>query len=171
MATAATVEISESNGAGEVVTNGIANTNWGGADVPNLVPATHPIVNAGTIPTYSFFKAQRFHVTSMGDSATLQAWRVWKSAGAYKAFEGMLFVSVNANVYHQPSQLGVNTVIGSGGSMPTADPVVANVYGGAIIAAPAYTYYFYTQEFINDGGLTPTGALNTKTIVFEWDES
>lgn len=167
---AATVYLSESNGAGPTVTDNVNNINFGGADTPNLVPGTHPVVRATSGRSASFNKQLRVKVDSMGDSALLNHWKTWKSSGVLLTAENVYWD--NDQAYSQP----VNTINAGadGQSYPTSEPggfniSVSGVPGGDIIAAPNYTDYILIQLVI--GSTTPLGAVNQKTFVFQWDES
>jgi hypothetical protein len=172
MAVPATVYLSESNGAGEVVTDDIANVNFGGVDLVEVVPADHPIIRTNTTPTpdFSFNKALRYKVQSMGDSLLIQDLRTWKTSGVYVSGEGILFN--NAIVYAAPSQASVGGI-----QYPVANPGTANVkiggnLAGTIVAAPTYSDYFGLQLFINGNSqVTPIGAVNQKIFIFQYDES
>ncbi len=175
MPTPATVYLSESNGAGEVVTDNVSNLNFGGADVPNLVPANHPVIKPGAslLRFNCYFKSLRIKVQSLGDSIQIQDLRTWKALGAYMLEEGIFFNNPDTG-YSQPSQTSM-----AGGLIATADPGAANLYTKSpaslapIVAAPAYNPYFFFQWGGNDanGGTTPIGAMNQKTLVFTYDES
>jgi hypothetical protein len=70
---AAVLEIDESNGATEVVTDGLTAINAGPIDSATLVPATSPIV-AGT---NSYEKWLRMHLTALGGAAAVDTFKVW----------------------------------------------------------------------------------------------
>ena len=72
----AVVEIDESNGAVEVVTHGITNSNYGATDTVNLNTTVAPI----TAGPNSFEKAQRWHVTAMGGAVSVRAFRFYSHA-------------------------------------------------------------------------------------------
>lgn len=168
MPVAATVFLSESNGAGAVVTDNVANMNFGGADVPNLVAATHPIVRATAGQSYSFTKYFRVKVAALGDSVLIQNLKRWKTAGTYNQNEILIALGA-APAYATP----VQTVL-SGNTIETAEPASANVgiggaFAGQINAAPAYSNYSPMQMHINS--LTPIGAIGTITIIWQYDES
>lgn len=70
---AATVRINEANGAGQTVTNGITNSNYGSNDSANLTAATYPI----TAGQNSYEKWQKLEVTAMGGSSKVKDIKVW----------------------------------------------------------------------------------------------
>src|SRR5260221_13463550 len=123
---AATVYISESNGAGEVVTDNISNINFGSVDQPNIVAANHPIIQSEN----SYFKMLRFKVQSLGTSTTIKDLRLWKSAGVYVTGEFIKVVDNAAGfAYVQPTQVATpNPPFNAVANIRTSDP------GSAIIA-------------------------------------
>jgi len=174
---AATVFISESNGAGEVVTDNISNLNFGSVDQPNLVAANHPII----VSEASYFKMLRFKVQSLGTSTTIKDLRWWKSAGVFLTQESIEAIDRQAGggnnnvAYVTPVQTNSNPPFtGFSINIRTADPGsacvgIAGSLAGTIIAAPAYSEYFCAQ--LQTGGLTPIGQVNTKTVIFQFDET
>lgn len=180
MPTPATVYLSESNGAGEVVTDNISNLNFGGVDLPNLVPGNHPVVKPGVNRFNAFFKALRIKVQSLGDSIQIQDFRAWRASGTLKAEEAILMgIAPGTTAYDQPAQ--TDLAHGSA-NMPTADPGAANLYTKAVASLlpitaadgpPVYTPYFFLQWVGNNvnGGTTPFGAMNQKTFAFTYAES
>lgn len=169
---AATVNISESNGVGETVTDAISNINFGSIDAPNLVAASHPIIQA----EQSFNKYLRFHVASMGDSTTIKDLRIWKSAGAYVVGEGIfikdfVFNGNSAVTYATPTE---TPNLAPYGTFYISDPgsAVIDIGGslaGTIGSAPAYSGYF--ALILQTGASTPVGPVNTKTITAQYDET
>src|SRR5574343_384944 len=72
---AATVEICESNGAGETITHSITNSNMGNTDAANLNPVSYPV----TPGDRTYAKYQRIHVTNMGGSSKIDNLKVWRT--------------------------------------------------------------------------------------------
>lgn len=158
---AATVTLSESNGAGQTVTNDITNSNWGSTDAVNLVAATHPI----TPNTRSFAKYQRFRVSNMGGSSAIKTLKVWRTT----ALSGSDTHVTNARTtsyggaatYAEP----VNTAItGADQTMPTSEPGSANLgiggsLTGEITSATNYSDYLIHQIVVHSG--TTSGASTT----------
>src|SRR4029450_14101503 len=70
---AAVLEIDESNGGTETVTDGIPAIVAGSIDSAVLVPATSPIL-AGT---NSYEKWLRIHLTALGGAAAIDTFKVW----------------------------------------------------------------------------------------------
>lgn len=156
---AAIHEFSESNGVGEVVTDAIANLNFGSDDSINIVPATYPIIRG----TASFEKYLRAKFT--GSFTEISNMKFWKSAGNYVTGE-----TCNAAVnvaYVQPSDTpNADTII------PTTEGTALAIQaadGSATITPPEdYTKYIRLQ--LQTTGGTPAGAVNQKTYTFQYDE-
>lgn len=178
MPTPATLYLSESNGAGPAVTDNIVNINFGGVDLPNVVPGSHPVVKPSGLLFFSYWKSLRPRVFSLGDSVQVQDFRFWKAAGVYLTQEAVVFGTAGLNTYSQPAQSQQPTT----SNIPTADPGAANLFTKApsvstpITAAdgiPFYAPYFYVQwagNTANTNG-TPLGAMNQKTLAFTYAES
>ncbi len=186
---AATVALSESNGAGEVVYdgaggNGIANINFGSTDAPELVTTLHPI--RPSIPR-SFPKFLRVLLVSLGGSTFINDLRVWKFSGAFSNFDnivsgGLTILNEAGQGYITPNNL---VVLASGHpAVPTADPGAQNLgiagfnnsvdkhmptdTGGTV---PARSNYFAQQCQINVGGTSALGPLSQKVYLIQYDES
>jgi len=157
---AATFEFSESNLVGEVVQDGITNLNFGDIDDHELTPSSYPIV----VGDNSYEKNLR---AKFDDTFTeISNMKFWKSAGAYKTGEAIK--ADEMTVYATPVKTtsvravdDVPIVIGSA-------IVVHSAAGEATITAPGYTRYICLQ--LQTTGSTPSGALNTKTFTFQYDE-
>ena len=153
---AATFQFSESNGAGETVTNGISNANFGSTDTPNIVPANDPI----TAGTSSFEKWLRGRFS--GVFTSVANLRFWKSAGALVTGE-TIKAAVNA-VYAAPvaSVSVVATVdvpITEGTALAPTSPGVSPSFSGYIT--------MQTQTTVS----TPPGSVNQKTFNLKYDET
>ena len=157
---AAVYEWSETNGAGAVVTDGIANLNMGNIDQTALTPATYPVV-AGENAYEKYIRA-KFSSTF----TEISNMKFWKSVGAYLTGED---VKAAANVtYTQPVKTtsAVATV-----TIPVTEGTalaVQSAAGTTTITAPGYTKYLCLQ--LQTTGSTPSGALNQKTYTFQYDE-
>jgi hypothetical protein len=156
----ATYQFSESNGAGETPTDGIANLNFGDIDAPNLVPATYPIV-AGTNSYQKYFRAK-----FTGSFTEISNMKFWKSVGAYKTGETCKG-AVNV-AYVQP----VKTAEGGDTDIPEVEGsawAVQAADGSATITPPEdYTKYIRLQ--LRTTGSTPAGSVNQKTYTLQYDE-
>jgi hypothetical protein len=156
----ATFAFSESNTVLETVTDGISNLNFGSNDSPNLNTTTYPII----VNTSSFEKYIRAKFS--GIFTTISNMKFWKSLGTYVAGET---ITAAANVaFATPSQTtnadsGIPTLVGSAlaiQSTEIADPT--------LITTPGYTLYIRLQ--LNTTGSSPSGAVNQKTLTFQYDE-
>jgi hypothetical protein len=158
---AAVFEFSESNGAGEVVQDNIANLNFGNTDAYELVTADWPIVASEN--AYEKYIRAKFS----GTFTEISNMKFWKSVGAYVTGED---VKAAANVaYTQPVKTtsSVATV-----TIPVTEGTALAIEeaGGVtgLITSPGYTKYLCLQ--LQTTGSTPAGAVNTKTFTFQYDE-
>lgn len=186
---AATIVVSESNGAGQVVTDNISNINFGSDDLVNLTPASSPII----IGQRSFSKWLRCKLTALGGSSQIDNFRVWKSSGAFVAGESIRstnddtngaggagrWLNVNYQTPTDASQLNPSFV-----SVALANPSSPNIgidntgivddstpdtVSGSLTAAPSYTRYWAFQMLTT--GSTPAGAVNQKVFTIQYDET
>lgn len=164
----ATVEIDESNGAGETITDGITNGNYGSVDSANLAVAT----NAVTAGNNSFEKWWKLDFG--GTFNTIDNLQIWKSAGNYVTGEGIdtnLRTSAygGAESYVTPTE---TTSVIADQVMPVADPTSANLgISGSLagsLSSAGKSDYMITQ--LQTTGATPAGDVNQKTFTFEYDE-
>jgi len=153
---AATFQWSESNGAGETVTDGISNLNFGSIDTPNITPSANPIPAGNN----SFEKWARGRFS--GTFTSVANLRFWKSAGAYVTGEDIK-ATVN-ETYATPtdsaSSVATVTVPTVEGSALVPDAPVIN---------PGYSGYITMQ--LQTTGSTPPGAVNQKTFTLKYDET
>lgn len=163
----ATVTIDESNGAGETVTAGITNSNMGSVDSANLVAASYPIVAGAR----SFIKFQRFHVTDLGGSSSIDNLKVWRTG----ALAGSTTHVTNARETSYAGALtyatpGVAAVTGVDQTMPTSEPSGANLgIGGALdgaLTTAGYSDYLGHQLITDPGDV----AGNSTTMNYQYDE-
>jgi len=165
---AATFELSESNGSGETVTDGISNLNYGSTDAPNIVPADHPI-RAGE---NSYEKWVRCHFT--GTFNKIENIKIWKSAGDYVTGEtiktNLTTSGYSAATYSTPTD-STSTVATN--DMPTSEPSGPNLgIGGSLsgsLTSAGYSDYWVSQ--LQTTTSTPPGDVNTKTFTIQYDES
>lgn len=174
MPVAATVYLSETNTVGAVTTDDVANMNFGGVDLVNIVPADHPVVRPGLVASFrSFLKEWRVKVHDIGDSLLITDFRMWKTSGAYVAGEEIDWNTNGGggNAYVTPD----NTTAFSGSAVPTADPGSANISGSISASgnyAPSNTTFLRFFMLGNVSGITtPIGAVNQKTFIWQYDES
>lgn len=163
----ATVEICESNGAGETITHSISNSNMGDTDAAALNPTTYPI-DAGS---RSYIKYQRFHVTAMGGSSAVDTLKVWRSG----SLGGSATHKTNARTSSYAGALSYATPVKTAvtnvdQTMPTSEPASANLgIGGSLsgqITGAGYSDYL-GQQLVTDAGDT-SGA--DYTMNFQYSE-
>lgn len=150
---AATFAWSESNGAGETVTDGISNTNFGNTDGPNLSSPNNRVVAGQN----SFEKWLRGRYS--GTFTTISNLRFWKSAGSLPS--GVTIKADVDAVYATPTD--------SASSVATVD--VPTVEGSALTPAapsgnPDYSGYI-TMQMQTTGAATP-GTVPTQTFTLKY---
>jgi hypothetical protein len=159
----ATHQWSESNGAGESVTDGITNLNFGSNDSVNLNTTTYPITRGNA----SFEKYIRCKFTATWTE--ISNMKFWKSAGALVTGE-TIKAAANAT-YAQPSATANGdsdcpTTEGTALSINSAEGAATIIYGGSGVSG--YTAYIRLQ--LHTTGSTPGGVVNQKTFTFQYDE-
>ncbi len=165
---AATVEICESNSAGETVSHNITNTNMGSTDAANLNPTTYPI----TPGNRSYIKYQRLHVTAMGGSSAIDNLKIWRTGAlggsATHVTNARTTSYAGALTYATPVTSSVSTV---DQAMPTSEPGTANLgIAGSLtgqLTATGYSDYL-GHQIITDSGDT---AGSTSTLNYQYDET
>ena len=154
----ATYVWSESNTAIETVTDGITNLNFGSNDSVNLNTSTYPI----TAGQNSFSKYIRAKFSST--FTEISNMKFWKSAGtcvtdeAIKASANATFATPSAT---DTGDSDVPIIVGSALAIQSSA-------GTTTITAPGYTKYLRLQ--LQTSASTPSGAVNTKTFTFQYDE-
>lgn len=165
---AATVEIDESNGAGETVTHNITNTNMGSTDAVNLDPVANPVTPGNN--TYEKF--QKIHVTAMGGSSkidNLQIWRTGSLGGAATHVTNARTSSYGgALAYATPD---TTEAASSTQTMPTSDPAAANLgIGGSLSGSLTATGSSdYLNHIIKTNAADTAGS--TTTMNYQYDET
>jgi hypothetical protein len=168
---AATVFLSESNGAGQVVTDNITNINLGSDDAPNLVTLTSPIV----IGLNSYRKYIRLKLSALGGSSVIDQIKAYKSAGAYVTGEGWYGNinngGMNVLAYATPTRAAMSS--GGFSLIPTSLPAIAWNIGGVSSGTltVAGTYSDYWVSVLETTGSTPAGAVNQKTVTVQYNEA
>ncbi len=165
---AATVEICESNGAGETITHNIGNSNMGSTDAAALTAASYPITPGNN----SYEKYQRFHVTAMGGSSKVDNLKVWRTtslgANATHLTNARTASYGGAPTYAQPV---ATTSTPATQTMPTSTPGTANLgIGGSLtgsLTATGYSDYLVHQ--IQTTGSATAGA--SMTMNYQYDET
>lgn len=156
----ATFQWSESNGAGETVTDGISNLNFGSNDSPNIVPSTYRIVAGEN----SFEKYIRGKFS--GTFTEISNMKFWKSVGGLVTGEAIK--TDEATAYAQPVATTSSVAVTD---VPTAEGsaiVVHAANGNTTITAVGYTKYLCLQ--LQTTGSTPAGSVNQKTFTLQYDE-
>lgn len=160
---AATWHWYESNGAGESETADISNVNFGSNDSANINTTTYPIVRGDA----SYEKYIRGKFT--GTWTEISNMKFWKSVGVYVTGESLKAVA-NAT-YATPSSTpnadsDIPTAVGSALGINSAEGAATIVYGASGVSG--YTGYIRMQ--LRTTGSTPAGAVNSKTMTFQYDE-
>lgn len=167
---AATVEICESNGAGETITHNITNSNMGSTDAVNLDPVAYPL----TPNTRTYAKYQRVHVTAMGGSSKIDNLKIWRTGslgtgGSHTHVTNARTTSYGgAATYATP----VNTAItGADQTMPSSVPASANLgIAGSLSGSLTATGYsdYLIHQITTDSSAT---AGSTTTMNYQYDET
>jgi hypothetical protein len=164
---AATVQISESNGAGETPTDNVSNINMGSTDAANLVAATYPI----TAGTYSYEKYNRVKLVSLGGSTKIKNIKVWRTGDSLGSDTHKTCAresSYTEKNYATP----VNTVSSQATeTMPTSEPSGANLgidgsLTGELDADSEYSDYLVHQIYVD----AATTAGKSCTLNFKYEE-
>ena len=164
---AATIEIDESNGAGEAQTTNITNSNMGSTDAANLVAATYPV----TPGNRTYGKYQRIHVTAMGGSSAVQNLQVWRTGAlggsATHVTNARTSAYAGAEAYAAPT---ASAIANADQTMPSADPAAANLgIGGSLagtLTSTGYSDYLIHQIVTNIADV----AGSTTTMSYQYDE-
>lgn len=165
---AATVEICESNGAGETITHSISNSNMGASDAAAINPVTYPIAPS----TNTYEKWQRFHVTAMGGSSKIDNLKVWRTGSLASHTTHVTNARESsyggAATYATPTRSSSSV---AGQTMPSSAPSGANLgIGGALngnLTATGYSDYLVHQ--IQADGSAVAGA--SVTMNYQYDET
>ena len=164
---AATVEICESNGAGETVTHNVSRGDWLSADQAGDSDkrSTYPITKPAAGTEYSFEKWHRLHVTAMGGSSKVETIRHYISDGA-PGGGWTIYTSAQTGT---PSNETYATPVDSDSTkadqaMPTSDPAAANISGS--LTAAGYSGYVVTQADVDN---TATAGFS-KTVTWKYAE-
>ena len=165
---AATVEIDESNTAGETVTNNITNTNMGSTDAVNLDPVAYPVVPGEN--TYE--KWQKMDVTAMGGSSKIDNLKIWRTS----ALGGSAVHVTNARETSYGGADTFATPVATDSSvateaMPTSEPSGANLgIGGSLTGelTAAGSSDYLVHQIQSDAGDV---AGSTSTMNFQYDET
>ena len=162
---AATFQFSESNGAGEVVTDGISNINFGSIDSPDLVPSANLILRGES----SFEKYIRGLFTGVFNE--ISNMKFWKSSGVFVTGE-----SIKASQPYAPDYATPSEVANADDDVPEdsgAALILKSAEGGFTIVpgsgVSGYTGYIRLQ--LQSTILTPAGDVNEKEFTLQYDEN
>lgn len=165
---AATVRINEYNGAGATETGGITNTNMGSTDAVNLDPVAFPITNGNN----SYEKWQKFEVTAMGGSSSINNLQVWRTT----ALGANCTHLTNARTSSYGGAASFTTPTASASAvatqtMPSSDPGAANLgIAGSLagsLTATGKSDYLVMQ--LQTTASATAGA--TMTMNYQYDET
>jgi len=164
---AATVSLSESNGAGETITASITNTNMGSTDAVNLVSASYPI----TANTRSYAKYQRLYCSNLNGSTSIANLKVWRTGSLGGSDTHVTNARTSAYAGAKAYATPVNTSIATvDQTMPTSSPAGANLgIGGSLTGAltgVGYSDYLVHQLVVDSASTTGT----TTTLSISYDE-
>lgn len=165
---AATVRINEYNGAGETETTGISNTNMCSTDSANCDPTTNPITPGNN----SYEKWQKFEVTAMGGSSSIDGLKVWRTGSlggsATHVTNARTSSYGGAETYATPVATA-STVATQ--TMPSSEPGSANLgIGGSLSGSLTATGKsdYLVHQIQTDSGDT-AGSLSTMN--YQYDET
>jgi hypothetical protein len=167
----ATVEIDESNGAGETVTHDITNTNMGSADEVDTDPVANPIAPS----TNTYIKYQKIHVTALGGSSKIDNLKVWRTGalgtGGTHAHVTNARETSYAGALAYATPVRTTPVATVTQAMPTSEPSGANLgISGSLtgeLTGAGYSDYLGHQITV-DGSAT---AGSTSTMNYQYDET
>jgi hypothetical protein len=157
---AATLQWSEANGAGEVVTDGISNINFGDIDQANIVIATYPIIAGNN----SYEKNIKLKFS--GTFTEISNIKFWKSAGALGTGESIKADEVTS--YVQPVKTTSPRAVTAIPAVVGSAIVVHSAAGATTITAAGYTRYICLQ--LQTTGSIATGNIAEKTLTVQYDE-
>lgn len=160
-----TAQLTESNGAGETITNPITTGHYGTTDAANKAAATTEPITAGN---NSFEKWQRLKWES-GTGSFIQDVRVWRSAGTPGANNSHLTNLTTTppfadDSYATPtdSDSTVATL-----AMPTSDPGSENVDSTGLTSSGTYSGYVVKQ--VQTTGAATEGNTGGQET-WQWEE-
>lgn len=166
MSTPATVEISESNGGGPTVTDGITSIGMGSVDTPNMVFADHPLVIPTAGNVFSYKKWVRWHVAAWVDTTTITNFKWFKSAGPDDPTGWSELYTFDTNPAYAS---GRSNFAMSSGPWPKTAGTAQAVTGSFTNPTTGYSSYAGLSVTINSS--TSSGLKGAWTITFRYDES
>jgi hypothetical protein len=168
---AATVDISESNGAGPTVTGSVANVNMGSTDAIELVVNTYPI----TATTNSFEKWNRIKLTDISTSTRIEKFKVYASGGLGTGCTHKTNARESsyggAQTYNQASATDRSATYGYTQTMPTSAPSGQNVGIGGALSGSLTTNTTYSDYILMQIQTTGSATIGTSvTMTWAYDE-
>ena len=168
---AATVEIDESNGAGETVSHNIANSNMGSTDAKELDPVAYPVTPGNN----TYIKYQKIHVTDIGTSSKIDNLKVWRTGalgtGGTHAHLTNARLTSYAGALAYATPVATTPVATVTEAMPSSVPATANLgIGGSLtgaLTAAGYSDYL-GHQITTDASAT---AGSTSTMNYQYDET
>ncbi len=167
MSTPATVEIWESNGAGEVPTK-ITGLSFGSVDAPNLVAVDHPLVIPASGNIYSYQKFTRWKVTAWVDTNTIDNLKWFNSGISGVSGWTELFSNSATQAYFTPDRSGTG---GNTSPWPVNAGSAMILTGTISNPTTGYITTTYALMMLRISNSTPAGAKGVHTIVYRYDES
>jgi hypothetical protein len=167
---AATVVISESNGASPTVTDGISNINFGSTDATGLTPASYPITIQSAGTAYSYEKWLRVKISGTYNKVdNLQWWMATTPSTGVSVYSSD---TADLNLSYTTPVATVSTPAHN--ACPTSDPGTANIpIGGALAGSSlsnATTYSNYIVLQLRVGTTAVAGDMTQLTFSFQYDE-
>lgn len=167
---AATVEIDESNGAGETLTHNITNSNMGSADEVNTDPVANPIAPN----TRTYIKYQKIHVTNIGTSSKIDNLKVWRTGSLGTGGTHLHYTNARTTSYGGALSYATpvrTAVTGVDQAMPSSVPATANLgIGGSLtgsLTAAGSSDYLGHQISVDSSAT----AGSTSTMNYQYDET
>ena len=152
---AATFEFSESNDAGETVTNSVSNYNLGNQDATNLAAPNNQVI--ASLNSFEKWFRGRFS----GTFTTISNIRVWKSSGSLPA-NVEIKAAADAS-YATPTD---NTSVVATVDIPTTEG--AALTPAAPSGNPDFSGYITMQ--LQVGAAAASGPMPTQTYTMKYDE-
>ena len=168
---AATVEICESNGAGETITHNITDSDMGSTDAANLDPVAYPVTPGNN----TYIKYQRIHVTALGGSSKIDNLKVWRTGalgtGGTHAHVTNARETSYAGALTYATPVATTPVATVTQAMPTSEPTGANLgIGGSLAGSLTDVGYsdYLGHQITTDASAT---AGSTTTMNYQYDET
>ena len=160
---ATVITFSESNGAGEVITDSLSNLNFGSNDSANIVPATYKI----TAGEHSYEKYLRAKV-DLDIGTIISNMKFWKSAGILVT--GQTIKAIANQTYDTPVATASSKAVSD---IPTSEGTALDIESEEVdetqFTEDGYSKYIVLQEQTTES--TPSGETNSLTFTLQYDKS